>query len=302
MSLRIEHLVKVFGTQRAVDAISFSVEPGSIVGFLGPNGAGKSTTMKIITGYLAATSGKVFVNDIEISQAPLKSKRSIGYLAEHNPLYPELYVHEYLKYAGGIMGLSGKELSTRVKLMIQLCGLELEQNKRIELLSKGYRQRVGLAQALLHDPAILILDEPTSGLDPNQLVEIRNLIQEVSFKKTVIFSTHILQEVEAICQQVIVINRGKLVANAPLKELLEGRRTSVIVEFGTIPPLEKLRALPEVATLEELAPSKFRVTGTTPELRQLLFRFAADHQLDLTGLQQENESLETIFHRLTLPQ
>src|SRR5688500_5459604 len=213
MSLIVQHLTKIYGTQKAVNEISFAARKGEIVGFLGPNGAGKSTTMKIATGYLSATSGQVLVGGLDVSQHPLKVKRITGYLPEHNPLYLDLFVHEYLEFAGGIYGLKGKALKNRVAEMIELCGLTREQNKKIEALSKGYRQRVGLAQALIHDPKVLILDEPTSGLDPNQILEIRNVIRTISVNKTVVFSTHIMQEVQALCDRVVVINKGEIVAD-----------------------------------------------------------------------------------------
>jgi ABC-2 type transport system ATP-binding protein len=200
MSLVVEHLTKEYGQQKAVNDISFEVRKGEIVGFLGPNGAGKSTTLKIATGYLPPSSGRVIVAGHEVVGSPMDVKRVTGYLPEHNPLYLDLYVHEYLAFVGKLYGLRGRKLAGRVGEMISLCGLSREQNKKIESLSKGYRQRIGLAQALIHDPAVLILDEPTSGLDPNQLLEIRRLIREISVNKTVIFSTHIMQEVEAICE------------------------------------------------------------------------------------------------------
>lgn len=219
MSISIKQLTKAYGSQKAIDAISFDIPKGQIVGFLGPNGAGKSTTMKILTGYIEATEGEAFVNNFEVSKEPLAVKNSIGYLPEHNPLYLEMYIKEYLEFAGSLHGLKGGALKNRVPEVISLVGLEREQHKKIEQLSKGYRQRVGLAQALIHEPEVLILDEPTTGLDPNQLVEIRNLIKEAGKNKTVILSTHIMQEVESICERAIIINRGKIVADKSLAEL-----------------------------------------------------------------------------------
>ena len=219
MSISIKQLTKAYGSQKAIDAISFDIPKGQIVGFLGPNGAGKSTTMKILTGYIQATEGEAFVNDFDISKEPLAVKNSIGYLPEHNPLYLDMYVKEYLRFAGSLHGLKGKRLKERVVEVVEMVGLEREQHKKIEQLSKGYRQRVGLAQALIHEPEVLILDEPTTGLDPNQLVEIRNLIKEAGKNKTVILSTHIMQEVESICERAIIINRGKIVADKSLTEL-----------------------------------------------------------------------------------
>jgi ABC-2 type transport system ATP-binding protein len=220
MSLQVQQLTKIYGAQKPVDNISFSIQKGEIVGFLGPNGAGKSTTMKIATTYLPPTSGSVWVEGINVEERPIEVKKVIGYLPEHNPLYLDMFVHEYLQFVGSVYGLKGSYLKRRVQELVEMCGLTREQNKRIEALSKGYRQRVGLAQALIHHPQVLILDEPTSGLDPNQILEIRKLIKDISRDKTVIFSTHIMQEVEALCDRVIIINKGKIVADDLLENLL----------------------------------------------------------------------------------
>ena len=225
MSIKINQLTKTYGKQKAIDGISFEVEKGEIVGFLGPNGAGKSTTMKIIAGYLAATEGTATVNGINVAENPLAVKRSIGYLPEHNPLYLDMYVREFLLFSGSLFGLKTAEYKERVEEVIELVGLSPEKHKKIEQLSKGYRQRVGLAHALLHNPDVLILDEPMTGLDPNQLVEIRQLIQTIGQNKTVIFSTHIMQEVEAICSRVIIINKGKIVADSPVAALQNTDKT-----------------------------------------------------------------------------
>lgn len=219
MSIRIQHLTKIYGSQKAVNDISFDVNPGEIMGFLGPNGAGKSTTMKITTGYLSATGGRVEVCGFEVAQQSMEVRRNIGYLPEHNPLYTDMYIKEFLRFVGALYGLKGEKLTLRVSEMIEICGLEVEQRKKIGQLSKGYRQRVGLAQALIHNPPVLILDEATTGLDPNQIVEIRNLIKTVGKEKTVLFSSHIMQEVEAICDRAVIINRGQIVANRTLAEL-----------------------------------------------------------------------------------
>ncbi|GAB2765964.1 gliding motility-associated ABC transporter ATP-binding subunit GldA [Rhabdobacter roseus] len=219
MSILVSQLTKQYGTQKAVDTISFELRPGEIVGFLGPNGAGKSTTMKILTGYLHPTAGSAQVNGYDLARESKQARRTVGYLPEHNPLYLDMYVREFLFFTGELYGLRGTLLKARVEEMIQLCGLEVEKRKKIGQLSKGYRQRVGLAQALLHDPAVLILDEPTTGLDPNQLLEIRTLIRTAGQNKTILFSTHIMQEVEALCDRVIVINRGQIVADSPLSTL-----------------------------------------------------------------------------------
>jgi ABC-2 type transport system ATP-binding protein len=222
MSIKVQNLSKVYGTQRAVDNISFEVSKGEIIGFLGPNGAGKSTTMKILTGYIPATEGTAEVNGFDVRTSPMQVKTHIGYLPEHNPLYLDMYVKEFLDFAGSLYGLKGRTLQIRIDETIERVGLGLEKHKKIGQLSKGYRQRVGLAQALIHNPDVLILDEPTTGLDPNQLVEIRDLIKNVGKDKTVIFSTHIMQEVEAICDRVVIINCGKIVADSTLSELKKG--------------------------------------------------------------------------------
>jgi len=302
MSLQIKNLTKIYGHQKALNDISFDVRQGEIVGFLGPNGAGKSSTMKIATCYLPPTSGQVMVGGFDVVQQPMKVKQVTGYLPEHNPLYLDLYVHEYLLFIGGLYGLSKQRLKQRVGEMIELCGLSLEQNKRIEALSKGYRQRVGLAQALIHDPAVLILDEPTSGLDPNQLVEIRKLIKDVSHKKTVIFSTHIMQEVQALCDRVVVINKGEIVADDTLNNLLrkEGSSATVTVEFEGGVMAEQLKLLQGVKEVYLVEGFKFKVVAhDNTDLRPELFRFAADNRLSLLGLKQEENSLENIFRDLT---
>lgn len=302
MSIFIKDLTKVYGTQRAVDGISFEVGDGQIVGFLGPNGAGKSTTMKIATCFLPPTSGEVRVNGLDVTEKASKVKRITGYLPEHNPLYLDLYVHEYLHFIGGLYGLKGKQLRQRVGEMIDLCGLTVEQNKKIETLSKGYRQRVGLAQALIHDPKVLILDEPTSGLDPNQLLEIRKLIRDISRNKTVIFSTHIMQEVQALCDRVVVINRGRIVADDLVSNLLarSGSTQTIIVEFeGEISEAE-LRQVSGVVDVRMIKPGSFQLSsGADTDLRSEVFRFAADKKLSLVGLKKQENSLEEIFHELT---
>lgn len=305
MSILIKNLVKVYGTQRAVNNISLTLSEGEIVGFLGPNGAGKSTTMKITTCFLPPTSGEVKVGGLDVATDALKIKRITGYLPEHNPLYLDLYVHEFLSFMGRLYGLHGDTLKRRVGEMIELCGLQREQNKKIEALSKGYRQRVGLAQSLIHDPSILILDEPTSGLDPNQLVEIRKLIKEISRNKTVIFSTHIMQEVQALCDRVIVINRGEIVADDQLDTLLKtsGSRSSVVVEFESIIPLQELQQIRGVEQVVSISPTTYRLTTAAGmDLRPEVFRFAADRKLSMVGLRQEENSLEEIFQSLTRQQ
>ena len=225
MSISIQHLTKIYGSQKAVNDISFEAKRGEIVGFLGPNGAGKSTTMKIVTSYLAATNGQVLVNGFDVKTQSMEVRQNIGYLPEHNPLYLEMYVKEFLLFVGNMYGLKGILVNKKIAEMVELCGLSAEQNKKIGQLSKGYRQRVGLAQALIHDPSVLILDEPTTGLDPNQIVEIRNVIKTVGKDKTVLFSTHIMQEVEAICDRVIIINQGQIVSDGSLTSLKQNNES-----------------------------------------------------------------------------
>lgn len=301
MSLQIQQLTKIYGQQKAVDAISFSVNEGEIVGFLGPNGAGKSTTMKIATGYLPPTSGKVWVDGLDVEENPLLVKKMIGYLPEHNPLYLDMYVHEYLRFVGGLYDLSGQRLKQRVTEIIELCGLTAEQNKKLETLSKGYRQRVGLAQALLHDPKVLILDEPTSGLDPNQIIEIRKVIKEISRNKTVLFSTHIMQEVQALCDRVIVINKGGIVADDQLSELLKNKGvTTLILEFQEAIDVAELQQLEGVVEVNALTPFKCKViVSPGKDLRSELFKYASDKKRSLIELKVEEYSMETIFKELT---
>ncbi|HET9486761.1 MAG TPA: gliding motility-associated ABC transporter ATP-binding subunit GldA [Chryseosolibacter sp.] len=302
MSLVVENLTREYGPQKAVNNISFEVKAGEIVGFLGPNGAGKSTTLKIATSYLPPTSGRVVVGGFDVVAHPMAVKKITGYLPEHNPLYMDLYVHEYLRFVGKLYGLKGDQLKKRVAEMIDLCGLTREQNKKIENLSKGYRQRIGLAQALIHDPAVLILDEPTSGLDPNQLLEIRKLIRSISVNKTVIFSTHIMQEVQALCERVIVINRGEIVANDRLDNLLsqQTKRESIIVEFESPVDTNEMAELPGVTELTSLGDHRYRIHHDPGvDIRPAIFHFAADRKLSLVGLKQEESSLENIFRELT---
>jgi len=301
MSLQIKGLTKLYDQQRAVNNISVEIGKGEIVGFLGPNGAGKSTTMKIATGYIPPTEGQVIVGGFDVVETPMQVKMITGYLPEHNPLYLDLFVHEYLYFVGKVYGWKGDRLKSRVGEVVEMCGLTREQNKKIEALSKGYRQRVGLAQALIHDPAVLILDEPTSGLDPNQLVEIRKLISEVSKNKTVIFSTHIMQEVHALCDRVVVINKGEIVADDSLESLLKRNKTnSVVVEFSSPLSVALLASLPGVKDVQNTASSTYRIISEDHvDIRPEVFRLAADRNLSLVGLKQEESSLESIFQSLT---
>jgi ABC-2 type transport system ATP-binding protein len=303
MSLELKNLSKIYGGQKAVNNISFQVKEGEIVGFLGPNGAGKSTTMKIATCFLPPTSGEAWVGGFNVVEQPMDVKQITGYLPEHNPLYLDLYVHEYLSFVGKLYGWRGAKLHTRVREIVELCGLGPEQNKKIESLSKGYRQRVGLAQALIHDPKILILDEPTSGLDPNQLVEIRKLIKTVSQHKTVLFSTHIMQEVQALCDRVIVINKGEIVADDRLENILStpGSGMVIVAQFEKAINAGQLKLLPGVQDVVEQEGFKYKVISNgTSDPRPEIFRFAADNNLSLIGLKQEEGSLENVFRDLTL--
>lgn len=271
------------------------------MGFLGPNGAGKSTTMKIATTYLPPTNGTVHVNGFDVVKQPMEVRKIIGYLPEHNPLYLDMYVHEYLSFVCGVYGIAGTERKQRVAEMIELCGLTKEQNKKIESLSKGYRQRVGLAQALIHNPSVLILDEPTSGLDPNQIIEIRKLIKQISANKTVILSTHIMQEVEALCDRVIVIRQGEIVADDRLKNLLSQRDgvKILLVEWeGTI-AVEDLQTLAGVRSVTQSGKSFRIVTEVNVDVRAELFRLSAEKKLSLLSLREEESNLEEIFRSLT---
>lgn len=303
MAIHVSHLTKTYGQQQAVNRVSFYVERGEIVGFLGPNGAGKSTTMKIATGYLPPTSGTVLINGLDVTTHSLAVRKLIGYLPEHNPLYLDMFVHEYLHFVGSVFGMKTNVLKQRVPEIISLCGLSREQNKKIEQLSKGYRQRVGLAQALIHNPDVLILDEPTTGLDPNQILEIRKLIQEISANKTVIFSTHIMQEVQAICDRVIVINQGEIVADDKVASLLRHKQqVQVVVELEGEVNESALQTLAGVKQVTLIKKGVYRLTASEgTDLRPIVFRFAADNNLSLIGLRQEENSLEEVFRTLTTP-
>lgn len=302
MSLSVSHLTKVFGQQRAVNDITFSIEKGEIVGFLGPNGAGKSTTMKMATGYLPATSGSIQVNGLDVTTHSIQVRKMMGYLPEHNPLYLDMYVHEYLHFIGKVFEIPGSRLKSRVAEIIDLCGLTPEQNKKIETLSKGYRQRVGLAQALIHNPEVLILDEPTTGLDPNQILEIRKLIKQISSDKTVIFSTHIMQEVQAICDRVIVINKGEIVADDSVNNLLATQaQTDIVVEFNGEVNVEELLVLIGVEKVTVVKSGVYRLKAKNgADLRTEVFKFATERKLSLIGLKQEENTLEDIFRSLTV--
>jgi len=300
MSVKVEHLVKEYGAQKAVNDISFEVATGQVLGFLGPNGAGKSTTMKIITCFLPPTSGSVTVCGYDIQKDPMEVRRRIGYLPESNPLYYEMYVKEYLDFVAGIHGL-GRRSKERIAQMIEATGLQREQHKKIGQLSKGYKQRVGLAQAMLHDPAVLILDEPTAGLDPNQLVEIRSLIKSLGKQKTVILSTHIMQEVQAMCDRVIIINKGILVADDTAEHLQQTAAGEEVirVEFKEKVSAEQLKNIPSVKEVNAAGETWLLKGQNDSDLRQEVFEFAKNHNLTLLSLNKEQSSLEEVFHKLT---
>ncbi|WP_423129591.1 gliding motility-associated ABC transporter ATP-binding subunit GldA [Gaoshiqia sp. Z1-71] len=301
MSVQIQDISKFYGKQKALDKLSVELRSGELVGFLGPNGAGKSTLMKIITGYLAPDHGSVFINGQQVTPENHRVRMELGYLPEHNPLYTDLYIREYLTLIAGFYHLPEKR--KKVEEVMQKTGLGPEGHKKIKALSKGYRQRVGLAQALIHDPSVLILDEPTTGLDPNQLEEIRSLIREISREKTVLFSTHIMQEVEAICTRVIIINQGRLIADGPVDEVKTGTLLSaqqVFVEFSTPVSSSIISRQLSLKSIDQLDERSFLLTAIDGnDLRPAVFRFAVDHGLILLGLNEKQASLERIFRELT---
>ncbi len=300
MSVVVENLSKHYGAQKALNKVSFTARKGEIVGLLGPNGAGKTTTMKILTCFIPQTEGEARVCDFDVTKDPIEVRKRIGYLPEHNPLYKEMYIKEYLSFIAGLYNIKNK--SSRVAEMIEMVGLQKEQHKKIQALSKGYRQRVGLAQSMMHDPEVLILDEPTSGLDPNQLSEIRDLIRSIGKEKTVIFSSHIMQEVQAICDKVIIINNGKLVANDSI-EKLQGRGTktqTLLIETKQSLPEKLLLKNSKVLSIKSLGNKKYQVVGTKDvDLRELLFDFAVSNKITLLQLNLEKTSVEDVFQQLT---
>ncbi len=301
MSIKVSHITKIYGSQKALDEVSFTAESGTITGFIGPNGAGKSTMMKIITGYIPPASGEVEVEGLNVIEDPMEVRRKIGYLPEHNPLYPEMYVREYLEYVAGHYHIHN--IRERIGEVIAMTGLMVESHKKIGALSKGYRQRVGLAQAILHDPAVLILDEPTSGLDPNQIVEIRELIHELGKAKTVLLSTHIMREVEAICSRVIIISRGKIVADGKPGEITMedgSQKGTIMVEFDKSPDMKSFESLDGVLQIRSIGEQKFLVeTEAGSDLRAVLFRFAVDSGLTVLSMQRKEKSLEEVFKEVT---
>ena len=308
MNIKVEKKIKKYGTQRALDGVSFEVRSGEILGFLGPNGAGKTTTMKILTCYMAPTEGDVRVGNYSVRHDPEYIKQRIGYLPEHNPLYTDMPVIEYLHFAAAIQGVAQARIPERIREMVRLCGLDKEKHKNIGELSKGYRQRVGLAQAMIHDPEILILDEPTTGLDPNQIVEIRELIRELGKEKTVVFSTHILPEVEATCDRVLIINEGKIVADGAPAELRKqaGGAEMTRLRIEDAPENEAvfvaLRSLEMVATVDwDANNSKFLVESRRGEsARRAIFRLCADNNWVITELSPVERDLEDVFRNVTI--
>ena len=301
MSLEVINLVKRYDTQQAVDQISFVAPTGKITGFLGPNGAGKSTTLKIATGFIRPTSGDILVNDISVTDDPMRVKKTVGYLPEHNPLYLEMYVREYLDFIGKAYGMDRKSRQQRIHELLDLCGLTIEKHKKLKMLSKGYRQRVGLAKALMSDPSVLILDEPTTGLDPNQIVEIRNVIKTIAHEKTVILSTHIMQEVEALCDKLVIIHRGKLVADDSLAHLQRqsSNQLCLSVQFDAPIDPDLFRSLKGIISLEVKSDHQLIITSKSERLRQEVLAVITEHNLPLITIKNVGGSLEEIFQKLT---
>jgi len=296
MPIEVKNITKLYGEQKALNNVSFTIEKGEIVGFLGPNGAGKSTMMKIITGYINASEGEVLVSEFDIQTQKISAQKNIGYLPEHNPLYLEMYVREYLYFNAEIHHVSKAE----VEKCIEKVGLTLEAHKKINQLSKGYRQRIGLAVALLHNPEVLVLDEPTTGLDPNQLLEIRNLIKEVGKDKTVLFSTHIMQEVEAICDRVIVINKGQIIANKNLIELKENQEQVIEVAFDFKIEKRFIESITNLKSAHNIHDTLWELTfSTAKDMRSQVFDFAHDNGLKILQLNTKNKNLESLFRELT---
>jgi ABC-2 type transport system ATP-binding protein len=301
MSISVNSLTKIYESQKAVDHISFQIKKGEIVGFLGPNGAGKSTTMKMICGYLPPTEGSAEVCGYDIQKDVMDVRKRIGYLPESNPLYQDMYVREFLEFSAGIhqLGNSAKE---RIEEMILTTGLGKEAHKKIGALSKGYKQRVGLAQAMLHNPEVLILDEPTSGLDPNQLVEIRDLIKNIGKEKTVLLSTHIMQEVQAMCSRVIIISNGQIVADDSIEHIQEANtgKNILTVVFEQEIDIQKLQTLAHVKKIEKSGSHRYKITTDKPdELRRAIMQWALQNDIHINSLQAETQSLEEVFRKLT---
>lgn len=300
MSIEVNTLSKLYGSQKALDGISFQAKPGQILGFLGPNGAGKSTTMKIATGFLLPDGGDVIIKGVSVTKHPQVVRRMVGYLPEHNPLYLDMYIPEFLSFMGGLYQLKGKNLAENVSKVMEECGLMPESTKKIGQLSKGYRQRVGLAKTLVHDPDIIILDEPTTGLDPNQLVEIRKLIKTISLNKTLVLSTHIMQEVEAICEKVVIIHRGKIVAQDLLQNLTATEKGFTFVLATEEALNAEWFSEVTVSDVKILAFNRLLIRTPDPQLfRKQVLNLIQERQLNLVELKQETKNLEAVFHELT---
>lgn len=302
MSISVRSLTKIYGTQKAVDHISFEIPKGQIVGFLGPNGAGKSTTMKMITGYLPPTEGTAVVCGFDVQTQSMELRKRTGYLSEQNSLYYDMYVREYLELTAGIHKLDQQKRKQRIEEIISMTGLGKEAHKKIGMLSKGYKQRVGLAQAMIHNPEVLILDEPTSGLDPNQIVEIRDLIINIGKEKTVLLSTHIMQEVEAMCSRVIIINNGTIVADDQIQNLQKaGNNSTLIVSFESAVPESLIRKISGIGKIEDMGNMRWKLFTAKPdELRKSVMQWALNNDINISSLQSETQSMEDVFRSATL--
>lgn len=303
MSIKTENLTKLFGSQKALNNVTFEVKSGEVVGFLGPNGAGKSTTMKILTGLIPQTEGEAWINGVNVKQDSMTVRKTTGYLPENNPQYDDMYVKEYLSFVGGLYKM-GKNKKAKIGELIERVGLTPETHKKIGQLSKGYRQRVGLAQALLHDPSVLILDEPTSGLDPNQIIEIRNLISTVGKEKTVLLSTHIMQEVDAICDRIVIINQGQIVADdttANIRKKIGGDQQIIVVEFNSTPDKNKIENVEGVEKVTIKEGNLYEITAKKNiDIRSNLFNMAVKNKLTVLSMQEKGQTLEQIFQELTV--
>jgi len=296
MSMIVNSVSKSYKSQKALNNISFSADKGQVIGFLGPNGAGKSTMMKILTGFIKPNEGAVFVDDIDVLKNPIAAQKVIGYLPEHNPLYAEMYVREYLQFQAAIYKVS----KSQIEDCIEKVGLTLEANKKIHQLSKGYQQRVGIAAAILHNPKVLILDEPTTGLDPNQIIEIRALIQELGKNKTVLFSTHIMQEVEAVCDRVIIIKKGEILVDKKLKELQDSKQQIIEVTYNTSCDEEIFQKLSNLSSVKNTSDNNWQLTFSSSEdVRSKIFDLAQENNLKILGLTAQNKNLETLFREVT---
>ncbi|WP_026775428.1 gliding motility-associated ABC transporter ATP-binding subunit GldA [Polaribacter sp. Hel_I_88] len=303
MSIKVSKISKVYGSQKALNNVSFAAEKGQIIGFLGPNGAGKSTMMKILTGFIKPDSGEVFVDEIDVLKNPLEAQKTIGYLPEQNPLYKEMYVREYLQFQANIFNISSA-LDMTAKKQIEICiekvGLTIEAHKKIHQLSKGYQQRVGLAAAILHNPSVLILDEPTTGLDPNQLVEIRQLIKDLGKEKTVLFSTHIMQEVDAVCDRVIIIKKGEILVDKKLSTLKENKQQVIEVTFNMLIDEKLFHQLKNLVAFNNLSENTWQLFfNSNEDMRSKIFDFAQENNLKILGLTAQNKNLETLFREVT---